>query len=256
MSLTVQPLRFTDNIDAMTRLLTALGMSVSVTSDKGGWVVLSGRTGTVALHTVADASSGAQRGQTSLSFEATELEQLAQQLTAAGFGNGDRPDESMVYDEAYGHALTITVGGEALTINAAIEDLYGYSSTGVRPGPGTGDLHVTPIRFVDDQAADRRLLEALGFSLIGEASPDFTELSLPDSGGSVGLHPLVSSETGFASGPFAVQLHFSTTTPLTQIIERAASVGIAAQLHESEFGDHVTITDPDGQQIQVHTSPA
>ena len=251
MTLFVQPIRFTDNIDEVAKLLVSLGLSVNISSDNGGWVELSGQTGTVALHSAADSAMGAQPGATCLSFAETELEALAQQLVDRGFGNNGHPNESMVYDEAYGRAITITLGGDELTINGRSDDLYGYSSTGIEPG--VGDLRVTPIRFVDDQAPDRRLLEALGFTLVGEAGEHFTQLALPGAGGSVGLHhtgggiPVIPT-------PFAVQLTFETTTPLPEIVQRAEATGAPAQLHESEFGDHVTITDPDGQQMQVHAA--
>lgn len=254
MTLLVQPIRFTDNIDAMSNLLKALGLSVSISSDKGGWVVFAGQTGTVALHSAADSARGAQQGETSLSFEATDLEELARRLTANGFGNDGHPEESLVYDEAYGRAITITIGSEELIINGRSDDLYGYSSTGVTPGPDASDLRVTPIRFVDDQMADRRLLEALGFTVVGEPSEYFTKLTLPDPGGSVGLHP-TGDESRVIPGPFAVGLSFETTTALSEIVRRAESADAPAQLHESEWGDHVAITDPDGQQLQVHAAP-
>ncbi|WP_446664219.1 VOC family protein [Flexivirga sp. B27] len=254
MTLTVQPLRFTDNIDEMTRLLSALGMSVSITSDKGGWVVLAGRAGTVALHSASGATSGATQGQTTLCFEADDLDAVAHRLTEQGFGNDEHPAESMVYDEAYGRAISITVNGEEMTINGRSEDLYGYTSTGVSAGPDTGDLRVTPIRFVDDQTSDRRLLESLGFTVAGEASRYFTQLELPDAGGSVGLHYIYSDELPIVPGPFAIQLTFQTATPLPEIVRRATSVGAQAQLEKSEVGDFVTIVDPDGQQIQVHAA--
>lgn len=256
MSLTVQPLRFTDNIEAMTRLLTALGLSVDITSDKGGWVVLSGRAGTVALHSAAESATGAKQGSTCLSFDETALDDLARQLVASGFGNAGHPDESMVYDEAYGRAITITVGSDQLIINGRSEDLYGYSSTGVVPGPAAGDLRVTPIRFVDDQSADRRLLESLGFCLVGEANLYFTQLALPDPGGAVGLHRAGDAELPVIPGPFAIQLTFETATPLPEIVQRAESAGAAATLHKSEFGDFVTVIDPDDQQIRVHSASA
>lgn len=249
MTLFVQPIRFTDNIDEMARLLATLGLSVSITSDKGGWVELSGRTGTVALHSAADSATGAQRGQTLLSFAETDLEALARKLVARGFGNDDHPEESMVYDEAYGQAITITRGTDQLTINGRSDDLYGYSSTGTEPG--VGDLRVVPIRFVDDPVPDQRMLEALGFSLDGDTDERFTKLALPGTGGAVGLHP-TGGETPVISGSFAVQLHFGTGAPLPDIIRRAESAGAAATLYESEFGAHVAISDPDGQQIQVH----
>jgi len=159
----------------------------------------------------------------------------------------------MVYDEAYGRAITIGLGGEELIINGRSDDLYGYSSTGIEPG--VGDLRVAPIRFVDDQAPDRRLLEALGFSLVGEAGDHFTQLALPGTGGSVGLHSTGAGQRALP-GPFAVQLSFETTAPLAEIVERAQSAGAPTRLQESQFGDHVEITDPDGQQLQVHSAPA
>lgn len=256
MTLTVQPLRFTDNIEEMTRLLTALGLSVSITSDKPGWGVLAGRSGTVALHSAASSDTGAPQGSTCLSFEDSDLDALARRLATAGFGNDAHPGESIVYDEAYGRAITITVHGEELTINGTSGDLYGYTSTGVAPGPDAGDLRVTPIRFVDDQTADRRLLEALGLSVVGEASSDFTQLALPEPGGAVGLHHIYTDELPIVPGPFAVQLTFETATPLPEIVQRAQSAGAAARLNASEFGDFVTVTDPDGQEIQVHATTA
>lgn len=256
MSLTVQPIRFTDNVEAMSRLLVALGLAVSITSDKGGWVVLAGRTGSVALHSASGATSGARQGQTCLAFETDALEDLARRLTASGFGSAGHLEESMVYDEAYGRALTITSGEDELTINGRSEDLYGYTSTGVEPGPDAGDLRVTPIRFVDDQASDRRLLEALGFAVVGVAGPDFTQLTLPDPGGAVGLHHVYTDELPIVPGPFAIQLTFETTTPLPEIVERATTAGAQATLNESEFGDFATITDVDGQEIQVHACSA
>lgn len=205
MSLTVQPIRFTDNVDEMTRLLVALGLSVSVTSNKGG---------------------------------------------------ADHPEESMIYDEAYGRAITITSGADELTINGHSDDPYGYTSTGVTPGPDTSDLRVTPIRFVDDQTPDRRLLEALGFSLVGAADPAFTQLTLPDPGGANGLHHIYTDELPVVPGPFAIQLTFETATALPDIVQRARSAGAEAKLNESEFGDFATVTDADGQQIQVHPASA
>ncbi|RNI20278.1 hypothetical protein [Flexivirga caeni] len=253
MTLFVQPIRFTDNVDTMAKFLAALGLSVSLTSDKGGWTVLAGATGTVALHSAADATSEAKPGSTSLSFEETALDELARRLVATGFGDAGHPGESMVYDEAYGRAISITLGGEELVVNGQSDDLYGYTSTGVEPG--VGDLRVSPIRFVDDQGPDRRLLEALGFRVVGKASEHFTGLALPGVGGSVGLHP-TSDEARVIPGPFAVQLSFETATPLAEVIERVTAVGTAATLHESPWGDHVSITDPDGQPVLVHAAPA
>lgn len=251
MSVLVRPIRFSNDVSAMATFLEAMGLTASVTSDQGGWATLQARTGGVSLHSAASSDTGGKPGQTSLCFDADDLEGLTGQLQEAGYSGPDG-EPLVVNDQAYGRDLAVVVDGQRLTINGVMDDLYGYRSTGAEPG--TGDLDVCPIRFVADQTQDRRLLEALGLSVRGEATPEFTLLALPGAGGAVGLHHPYTDDLPIVPGPFAVQLTFETTTPLSQIVDRAKAAGAPATLNASEFGDFVTITDPDGQEIQVHAA--
>jgi hypothetical protein len=60
----VQPVRFTDNIEPMGSFLELLGLVRTVESERGGWLVLAGGGGMVALHAAASSDSGGKPGQT------------------------------------------------------------------------------------------------------------------------------------------------------------------------------------------------
>lgn len=50
MTLFVQPIHVTNNLDAMSNLLVALRLSAKITTDNDNWAVLPGRGSTLALH--------------------------------------------------------------------------------------------------------------------------------------------------------------------------------------------------------------
>ena len=135
MSVLVRPIRFSNDVSAMATFLEAMGLTASVTSDQGGWATLQARTGGVSLHSAASSDTGGKPGQTSLCFDADDLEGLTGQLQEAGYSGPDG-EPLVVNDQAYGRDLAVVVDGQRLTINGVMDDLYGYRSTGAEPGTG------------------------------------------------------------------------------------------------------------------------
>src|SRR2546421_6048824 len=94
----VMPIRYSSDVEAMTRFYEALGLRVGSVSRPGGWVELPAEGGMLALHR----ASGEDVGRCELAFEADErLEVVAARLQAAGFEPGP------VIDEGFGRSLRV-----------------------------------------------------------------------------------------------------------------------------------------------------
>ncbi|MGC4942824.1 VOC family protein [Kribbella sp. DT2] len=209
----MRPLRFTADVGAMRVFLETLGLVPHVEGERGSWVDLLAGNGMVALHDAASSATGGKHGDTRLSFEADDIERLKDRLVAAGH------EDATTWDEAYGRALSVTApGGLVIWIDERSEDLYGYK------------LHQTP--------PDRRLTVAPHLSGAAEGEwAAFLEF--------LGVRQQV---TFGPAGDFAVRLELRTTEPLTAVTARLQAAGYAAEL----TGTTITITDPDGQPVEVH----
>ncbi|MGW7679845.1 VOC family protein [Kribbella sp. NPDC054772] len=208
----IRPLRFTADVDAMQVFLETLGLRSRIESERGGWVdMLTGR-GMVALHDAASSSTGGQPGQTTLSFEADEIDQLRDRLEQAGF------EDATVFDEAYGRVLSVT-GPDAAVIwvDERSEDLYGYKFHDASPD---ARWSVTPYLTGADETAWRTFFQAVG--------TDATALF------------------GSAEGAFTVRLDLTTTEDLDEVRSRLGDL----QVTRTEAG--LEITDPDGRLVVVH----
>lgn len=247
----VQPIRFTDDVAAMRDFLTVLGLRARLESDRGGWVDLASGGGRAALHSAATSATGAIHGETHLSFETDDVDALADRLKTAGI------EGVTVYDEAYGRALDCRdpVGG-TITVNEQSEDLYGYRRLGDEAEPSA--LRVSPVRFTDPQGPYCGFLEALGLTRRGESNEYYVTYAAADGDhGLVGLHYVYAEELPLVEKPGAatVQLTFQTTEALDDVARRLADSGFDAPITREEFGSFVTVTDPDGQEVQIHEAP-
>ncbi|PFG30117.1 hypothetical protein [Paramicrobacterium agarici] len=118
---TLLPLIFTANVESASHVLAALGLTLRITSDGGGWAVFDAAGGgSVALHDLGTASTPVTE-RAGLSFEHRgDLDAIAEHLAASGI-------ESVVVDEAYNRTLrAATPEGPDLWVNGAQSDLYGY----------------------------------------------------------------------------------------------------------------------------------
>jgi len=211
----IRPLRFSDDVPALRAFLETLGLRSRIESERGGWVDMVAGSGMVALHDAASSSSGAKAGDTTLSFEADDIDELKDRLLVAGY-----PDVT-IWDEAYGRVLSVTAADETVIwIDERNDDLYGYKLHDAHPDTRWS---VTPYLAGADQAAWQRFLEILGGDYLVYYGPREAE--------------------------FAVRLDLRTTESLAEVATRLTATGYEPRSDE----DGITLTDPDGQTVQVHT---
>jgi hypothetical protein len=208
----IRPLRFTAHVGAMRAFLETLGLRSRIESERGGWVDMVTGRGMVALHDAASSSTGGRPGQTSLSFEADDIDELKNRLEKAGYA------DTAVWDEAYGRVLSVTgPDGVQIWIDERSEDLYGYKLHDSSPD---ARWSVTPYLTGVTESEWVRLLDVVG----ADASPRF----------------------GPSDGEYAVRLDLTTTESLDDVLGRLS----APEVTRTDAG--LEIVDPDGQLVVVH----
>jgi hypothetical protein len=210
----IRPLRFSDDIQAMRAFLETLGLRSRIESERGGWVDMVAGRGMVALHDAATSSTGGKAGDTRLSFEADDIDELMERLLAAGY------QDTNVWDEAYGRVLSVAVPGNlTIWVDERNDDLYGYKLHDAYPD---SRWSVKPFLIGAEQPTCQRFLEVLGSAddvYYGPPAPEF------------GVRP-----------------DLQTTEDLDEVLRRLTATGYEARLDE----DGLTATDPDGELVRVH----
>jgi hypothetical protein len=246
----VRPVRFTADVPAMQSFLELIGLRPWLVTDQGGWSDMACGGGRVALHDATASTSGAPAGQTTLCFEADDLAQLGNHLTAAGVA------DVTIYDEAYGRVLTcLDPDGATIAVDERPTDLYGSQ---LRAEPGAIEsLRVMPVRFAEPTGPQAGFLRAFGLRPAGEINPYYVNF-LADAGahGQVGLHHVFSGELPVVQGGVGavVQLTFESAEPLDQIAARLSAAGYEPRIITEDFGSLLSAVDPDGQEVQVHAA--
>ncbi len=253
-TIVVRPVRFTNDVARMQAFLEAVGLRPRIEARGGGWVDLIADSGMVALHDAATSAIGAKPGQTCLSFEANDVDQLADQLRDAGV-----PDVT-VDDEAYRRVLSCTDPlGDQIWVDGRTDDLYGYR-THPESRPEAG-LSVVPVRFTDPQGAYADWLIALGLTRIGESNESYVMFDAGDGKhGYVGLHHVYTQDPAdlpIVEGHGSAHLTFATHEHLDAVAARLVDAGHGdAHVIVEDFGSMLSVTDPDGQEVQVHEAPS
>jgi hypothetical protein len=210
----IRTLRFTNDVQAMRAFLETLGLRSRIESESGIWIDMVAGRGMVALHDAARSDTGGEPGQTRLTFEADDIDELKDRLEAAGF------EEVSIFDEAFGRVLTAKgPDGAGLWIDERPKDLYGYKLHDAHPDTRWS---VTPVLGVSDQAGWERLMDTLG----GD-NPELARFRAAD-----GLE---------------VQLELTTTESLDEVAKRLAATGYRAE--KADGG--LAVVDPDGQIVRV-----
>ena len=244
----VRPVRFTDDVAAMRAFLQLLGLRPTIASDNGTWVEMSSGGGVVGVHDASGSDTGGTPGATRLSFESDDLDGLATSLRTAGFG------EVTIHDEAYGRVLQVVDPlGDVIAIDGRMDDMYGYRLLDV-PGE-SAHPSVLPVRFTVPTGPYGGFLEALGLTRVDDPN-DYYMRYAASSGGSVGLHYVYSKTLPIVAGPGAVHLTFASAEPMDDIAARLRAAGFDPTVTVEEFGAMLSVTDPDGQEVQVHEPPA
>jgi hypothetical protein len=210
----IRTLRFTNEVQAMRAFLETLGLRSRIESESGTWIDMVAGRGMIALHDAARSDTGGEPGQTRLTFEADDIDELLERLIAAGF------EDASIFDEAFGRVLTAKgPDGAGLWIDERPKDLYGYKLHDAHPDTRWS---VTPVLGVSDQAGWERLLDTLG--------GDNPELAR--------LRP---------AGGLEVQIELTTTESLDEVARRLAATGYRAEMVDGGL----SVIDPDGQIVRV-----
>jgi hypothetical protein len=198
------------------------------------------------LH-AANATTATAQGETRLSFECDDIHGLAERLTAA------RVPDVTVYDEAYNRSLSCTDPlGDTIVVNGVSDDLYGYHERDVEPDPR---WRVTAVRFTDPAGRYGDFLRLLDFVPVGDINEYYVNYAGPGASGQVGLHYRDEGDLP-AEGPAVVRLNFESSEPLDTLAVRLEAAGYAdTTITHEDFGSMLSVTDPDGQQLQVHRPP-
>lgn len=246
--LVVRPVRFSDDVAAMRGFLEALGLAPRVEAESGGWVDMVAGGGMVAVHDAATSDRGGLPGQTRLSFEADDVDALVTRLKAADF------DDATVHDESYGRVLTVSDPlGDVIVVDERSDDLYGYRLHGLDRADRS--WRVVPVRFTDEAERYAGFLHALG--LTGKPNPGYAAFPARDGAhGYVGVHHVYGDDLPIVPGHGgSCQLTFTTTEDLEDVVARLAASGHrGATITREDFASFLTVTDPDGQDVQVHES--
>lgn len=121
MTLTVMPMIYTGDVDQAIGFFESLGFRLRRRSRPGEWAELEADTGALALHGSASVSGDGVGERIELVLEAqAPLEQIAEQLTAAGY-----PPREGIVDEAFGRSLGVHApDGLRVQINESDPSLY------------------------------------------------------------------------------------------------------------------------------------
>jgi hypothetical protein len=208
----IRPLRFTDDVQGMRTFLETLGLRSRIESERGGWIELAAGRGMIALHDAASSDAGAKPGETTLAFEAVDIDALKDRLEEAGY------EDASIFDEAFGRVLAASgPDGTKLWIDERSKDLYGYKRHESHPDERWS---VTPSLGVADQAGWERLLNIL------DAGPVRYR----------------------AAAEFDVRIELTTTESLDDVARRLDAAGYQAE----RVDGGLAVVDPDGQTVGVH----
>lgn len=235
--------RFTEDPQAVTAFLEAVGMAPQVTSQDGGFALLSAAGGSVGVHRAAGSQTGAVPGQTQLCLAVGSVDEVA------------GVEGVVTWDESYGrHAGITDPFGGGIWIDEDQADLYGgYRAHAGEPREG---LFVTAVRHSPDFAADRAFFARFGLTA-GAGDDGWLPLRAAD-GSTLGLHrpsgePITEPAADNPVGDNSVcHLGFETTEPLEDVRDRLVAAGFQASIVEQDHLRHLGVVDPDGCQVQVH----
>ena len=195
------------------------------------------------------AGLGAARSHTTLNFTTADVTAAAHELAAKGL-------EVHIWDETYGkQGVIITPHGTVIGLNEDTQvDLYGGYRVHKRTAAASLDSSNLPDRqrhapggllrlhWVYRQLPQRRLTadavtrgRQLGVLALRQG----------------GVAPVIPPAEDQFGPPYVVQLTFKTSEPFDALAEWLRRSGYEAAISEDQAGPQVSVTDPDGEEIQV-----
>lgn len=247
---TVCPYRFSADPPAMVRFLDLLGLRRETTTEGDGFAILRGRRGLVAVHAAArTAVTGVPAASTSLSFVVDDARRATADLAADGH-------EVAAWDESYAvQGAVRDPFGHGVWLNEPVRDLHGY----LGHAREASVVDVVAVCWTPDAARSEPFLRRLGFTGPPPSHAGWWPLHAAADGGSVGLH---AHDGEPPAGPWSpedpvspaalVGLAFWTGEPLDDLGARLEAAGHPVRDDRGAAAPHLTVTDPDGVEIELH----
>lgn len=231
--------RTTNDPGALIAFYQVLGLRTRVDHEASGFTLMKAGDGWVA---VIRAHEGGAVAPTQLTLLTRSVDAAAAELRELGF-------EVREWDTAHGsHAAVTNPAGQEVWITQVQPELVGYQA---HDDPVTAPLVVVGVLYSNDFARDREFFAHFGLEPVGEASEHWQ--ALDGRRGRVGLHAPGDGVESASSGPCAADLGFETSEPLSDVLHRLHQAGFDdARMVEAEHLSAVHVTDPDGQEVQVH----
>lgn len=233
----VSPYRFTDRAVEVRRFLQAIGLRPTITKDS--FVVLRGTMGMVTVHPLSGADT-VNEMTTSFALEIGDARAAAEALTLAGL-------PARWWDEAYGRRAAVAGPGMEISIVEPMSDFYGYTKHNLDQPDDAFAVDVVAVFFTPHLDHWEAFFQRLGFTA-ATREPGWRDLRAGTNSGAIGLHASDPEQ----STPAGVGLSFMTSEPLEEFVIRMRDLGYHVTQEPEAQAPHVTVADPDGQQIEIH----
>lgn len=253
-SYVIWPLRFSHDPAAMIDFYTKLGLHKALDHDSGTYASFDGLGGSLGVHDAGTTTAGAVPNHTGLNLATADIVAAADELRGLGL-------EVRVWDETYGkQAVVIGRDGRAIGLNeSSQEDLYGGYH--VHPAEGVPSLDVVAVHPTPDMVGDAAWFGSFGFTAPSYDDPWWIGLRASDRSGVIGIHhgEVENSAARPADdefGPaFDVRIGFETHLPLAEEAAKLRAAGLTVELLADEPAPRIVLTDPDGEEVQIHPAP-
>lgn len=237
LSYSVSPYRFTDRPAEVRAFLEAVGLQSVLKRD--GFAVLRGAAGAVVVHPLESADT-TDRETTSFCLETDDARAAADGLAEDGV-----PTRS--WDEAFGRRAAVVGPEGEISVSEPMTDVYGYTAHPPGGKSGCCDVDVISVFFTSQLDNWEAFFQRFGFGASVRAS-GWRELRSGAESGVIGLH--ASEPTPPPADRHG--LSFKTSEPLREFVVRMRGLGYEVTEEPQAQAPHVTVTDPDGQRIEIH----
>jgi len=250
----IWPLKFSPDAPAMIDFYRRLGLQLAFSHDSATFATFNGRAGTLGVHDANNTASGKVVGHTALNLATDDIERAVEELATLGL-------DVKIWDETYGKQGVVRApDGRVIGLNeTSQEDLYGGYH--VHEAEATPTLDVVAVCGTHDMRAEAAFFGSFGFTAPLYDDPWWIALRAGDRSGVIGIHAgepetrTPRPENDLFGPPYEVRIGFETHLDLEQETDRLRTAGFDLALISEGRVPRIVLTDPDGDEIEIHPAP-